>query len=128
MAHFAELDSNNKVTRVIVVANEEITDSNGIEHEDRGIDFCRKLFGPGTTWVQCSYNHKFRKRFPGKGYTFDSEADVFIAPKPYESWTLNSDYDWEAPIPYPNDDKDYRWNEEMQDWEEVIEQLPENTE
>lgn len=118
MAHFAELNSENKVTRVIVVANSELTDMDGVEHEDRGIDFCRRLFGKDTRWIQCSYNHNFRRRFPGKGYTYDSEADVFIPPRPYPSWTLDSHYDWEAPVPYPTDDDEteYLWNEDVQDW------------
>ena len=116
MAHLAELNSDNIVTRVIVVANSELTDMDGVEHEDRGIEFCQKLFGEDTRWVQCSYNHNFRRRFPSKGYTYDSEADVFIAPRPYPSWSLNSNYDWEAPVPYPNDGMQYFWDEDSQDW------------
>jgi len=116
MAHFAELNSENKVIRVIVVANEEIIDADGIEREDVGIDFCHKLFGHNTTWVQCSYNHNFRKQFPGNNYTYDLTSDVFIAPKPYDSWLLNSNHDWESPVQYPNDDNEYQWNEETQDW------------
>lgn len=123
MAHFAELDKSNKIIRVIVVSNEEITDTDGIEHEDRGIDFCRKLFGNDTRWAQCSYNNNFRGKFPGKGYTFDPKANVFIPPKPYDSWMLNSNYDWKAPVPYPNDGKKYQWNENDQSWEEVIQTL-----
>jgi len=119
MAHFAEINLENIVTRVIVVANSELTEMDDVEHEDRGIEFCQKLFGPETRWVQCSYNHNFRKRFPGKGYTYDSEADVFIAPRPYPSWILNSNYDWEAPVLYPDGDgeTEYFWNEDTQDWE-----------
>ena len=78
MAHFAEIGLNNVVERVIVVNNNELLDENGNEVEQKGIDFCKSLFG--GTWVQTSYNGNFRGCFAGKGYTYDSENDVFVPP------------------------------------------------
>jgi len=83
MAHFAELDSNNEVIRVIVVHDNELVDENGVEVEQKGIDFCKSLFG--GTWAQTSYNGNFRGCFAGKGFVYDSENDVFIAPDSLES-------------------------------------------
>lgn len=80
MAHFAELDENNVVKRVIVVANQEITDANGVETESVGIAFCQQLFG--GVWLQTSYNGNIRKQFAGIGYTYNPALDAFIAPQP----------------------------------------------
>jgi hypothetical protein len=93
MAHFAEIDSNNVVLRVLVVAD---------EHEDRGQEFLAEELGLGGTWIQTSYNHRIRKQYAGIGYTYDAIADVFISPKKFPSWVLNSNYDWEPPVPIPN--------------------------
>ena len=90
MAHFAQLDKNNKVIRVIVVGNEFITNDTGIEIEQLGIDFCKHLTGNDTTWVQTSYNRNFRKNFAGPGHTYDPVLDAFIPEKMYESWVLNN--------------------------------------
>jgi hypothetical protein len=81
MAHFAELDDNNVVTQVIVVANEELI-FEGVENETQGVIFCRSLFGNDTKWVQTSYNGNIRKHYAGIGYTYDEARDAFIAPKP----------------------------------------------
>ena len=118
MAHFAQLDSNNTVTQVIVVANEELL-SNGVELEAKGIVFCKSLFGEDTNWKQTSYNASFRKNYAGIGFTYDPVADHFHAPQPYPSWTLNEDAQWEAPVAYPTDGKDYAWFEPNQEWVEV---------
>lgn len=114
MAHFAELGIDNVVLRVIVVNNAELLNENGVEEEERGIAFCRNLLG--GTWIQTSYNNSFRKRFAGKGYTYSSTDDVFIPPKPFNSWTLNNDFEWEPPTPRPETGF-YRWNESSQSWE-----------
>jgi hypothetical protein len=79
MAHFAKLDENNVVTQVIVVINNELMD-NGVESEQKGIDFCKSLFGADTRWVQTSYNASFRGLYAGIGYTYDAANDVFVAP------------------------------------------------
>jgi len=115
MAHFAELDETNTVTRVIVVHNNELLDENNNELEQKGIDFCVNLLG--GTWKQTSYNANFRKNYASKGYLYDPIRDAFIEPQPYPSWTLNEDTcRWSAPIDYPTDGKDYWWNEEIQNW------------
>ena len=130
MAHFAKLGLNSKVIEVLLVNNNELLDSNGIEQEINGVDFLIKLTGYHF-WAQTSYNtyggvHSnggtpFRKNYAGKGYTYDETRDAFIAPQPYPSWTLNEDTCiWEAPTPYPDDGEMYTWNEETTAWVEVV--------
>jgi hypothetical protein len=111
MAHFAELDADNIVVRVLVVPNEQ---------ENRGHDYLATDLGLGGTWVQTSYNATIRKNYAGIGYTFDSVRDAFIPPKPFASWTLNEDTcNWEAPVAYPDDEKMYTWDEATTSWVEV---------
>jgi hypothetical protein len=115
MSHFAQLDSNNIVTQVLVIEQEVI---------DTG------LFGDPNSFVQTSYNtfageHKLggtplRKNYAGIGYTYDKERDAFYSQKPFSSWILNEDTCiWESPIPMPDDDKQYAWNEETTSWVEL---------
>jgi len=102
MAHFAELDENNIVKRVVVVGNDIPTAAGPLGENDMHVDgetWCNKFF-KGGTWKQTSYNHKFRKQYAGLGYVYNSEHDIFIEQKPHASWTLNSD-GWQAPIAYP---------------------------
>ena len=80
MAHFAQLDNDNIVTRVIVVDNNELLDGEQTEVEQLGIDFCVAHYG--GTWIQTSFNASFRKNYAGVGYTYDAKRDAFIAPKP----------------------------------------------
>lgn len=118
MAHFAKIGLNNVVERVIVVHNNELLDENGNEVEQNGINFCRNLLG--GTWLQTSYNGNMRKNFAGSGYTYDSQRDAFIPPKPFNSWTLDEETClWQSPVPYPSDDNLYLWNEETQSWDLV---------
>jgi hypothetical protein len=119
MAHFAQINGNNVVTQVIVVANEELL-IDGVENEDKGIAFCKSLLGEDTRWVQTSYNSTFRKNYAGIGYTYDVVADHFFAPKPYPSWTLDADAKWQAPTSHPVDGKGYFWNEETLSWDELV--------
>lgn len=92
MAHFAELDSNNLVLRVLVVDNMMIKDEQGNEQEQLGIDFLKSLFGQETVWVQTSYNGNFRKNYAGFGYVYDQTRDAFIAPQPEgEGWILDEE-------------------------------------
>jgi len=116
MAHFAELDENNIVTKVIVVHNNELKGANGVEYENKGIEFCNSLFGH-TNWVQTSYNGNMRKQFAGIGFTYDDVNDVFVAPQPYPSWSLDENHDWQAPVAMPDDGQPYSWNEETQSWD-----------
>jgi hypothetical protein len=126
MAHFAELDENNTVLQVIVVHNNELKGANGVEYENKGIQFCETLFGHAN-WKQTSYNHNIRKQFAGVGYTYDSDKDVFVAPQPFPSWSLDDNSDWQAPTPMPEDDNLYSWNEETQDWD-LVEPINDDTE
>jgi hypothetical protein len=120
MAHFAQLDTNNVVTQVIVVHNNELLDANGVESEAKGASFCQSLFGADTIWVQTSYNANFRKNYAGIGYSYDPARDAFIPPKPYPSWVLNEDTcQWQAPFPYPTDGGSYYWDEATQSWVSV---------
>jgi hypothetical protein len=120
MAHFAELDENNVVKQVIVVHNNELKGANGVEYENKGIEFCNSLFGH-TNWVQTSYNSNMRKQFAGVGFTYDDVNDVFVAPQPFPSWSLDENYDWQPPVEYPSDEigenQNYVWNEETQSWD-----------
>ena len=96
MAHFAKLDSDNLVTQVIVVSNDDTTDSNGVETESIGVAFCQKLLGSDTNWKQTSYNGNMRGNYAGIGYTYMTNVatlgvgstDIFISQKPYDSWTV----------------------------------------
>ena len=115
MAHFAKLDENNIVIKGIVI-NNDILLQNEIEVEQLGIDFCKSLYGQDTTWVQTSYNGNIRKQYAGIGMSYDETNDVFILPKPFDSWTLNSNFDWEAPVSFPTDGNPYEWNEETLSW------------
>ena len=98
MAHFAQIDSNNLVTQVIVVSNDDTSDSNGVEVESIGVAFCQKLLGAETNWKQTSYNSSLRGNYAGIGYTYMSNVatlgvgstDIFISPQPYPSWTIST--------------------------------------
>jgi hypothetical protein len=129
MASFAKLNSENIVITVVSVVNEVIKDSNGVEQEAIGVQFLRTLYNePNAIWKQTSYNTHggihinggtpFRKNHAGIGYTYDSNRDAFIPPKPYNSWILNETTClWEAPIAYPNDGQLYIWNEQTLSWD-----------
>jgi len=118
MAHFAKLDENNVVTQVIVVANKDTADAEGVEKEHIGAAFCERLLG--GVWKQTSYNGNIRKNYAGIGYTYDASRDAFIPLKPFNSWTLNEDTcQWQAPVAMPDDGKMYRWDEDTTSWVEV---------
>jgi hypothetical protein len=121
MAHFAQLNDENLVTQVIVVANQDTANQDGVENEAIGIEFCTNLLG--GTWKQTSYNARIRKNYAGIGYTYDETLDAFVPPKPFASWILNEETaQWEAPTPHPTDDKIYTWDEETTSWVEVTEE------
>jgi hypothetical protein len=101
MSHFAEINSSNIVQRVLV-AEQDFINSGAV--------------GDSFLWVQCSYNNNFRKQYPGAGYTYDKANDVFIAPQPYSSWSLDASFDWQPPTAMPDDGKMYNWNEETKKW------------
>ena len=129
MASFAKIGLNNKVIEVLSVHNDVLKDADGIEQESIGLDFLTKLVG-WAVWKQTSYNthggvHRLggtplRKNHAGIGYTYDEEKDAFIAPQPYNSWTLNEDTcQWEPPVAYPDDGKMYTWDEATTNWIEI---------
>ena len=110
MAHFAQLDDKNIVTRVIVVNNDDITDSNGNEIESIGVAFCQKLLGADTNWKKTSYNHNIRGNYAGVGHTYMTNVatlgvastDIFISSQPYPSWSIGvGPARWYAPIDGP---------------------------
>lgn len=106
MAHWAEIDKNNFVIQVLVLG------------DDKTAEWLVERFG--GTWIQTSYTGSIRKNFAGIGHTYDSELDAFIAPKPLDSWVLNEETaQWEAPVEYPTDGKDYGWDEETISWVEI---------
>ncbi len=109
MSHFAELDEDNVVLRVLVGDN---------DMPNEGYDwFVENL---GGRWVQTSYNGRIRKNFAGIGFRYDEELDAFIAPQPFPSWTLNErTCRWMSPVPYPQDGRVYEWDEENLNWKEV---------
>ena len=103
MSHFAEVNSDGIVQRVIV-AEQDFINSGAV--------------GDSFLWVQCSYNNNFRKQYAGKGYKYDKANDVFIAPQPYPSWTLDDNHDWVPPTAMPSDGKEYTWDEANTKWVE----------
>jgi len=122
MAHYAKLGLNSKVIGVIVVDNDDITDENGNEIEQLGIDYLMNLTGY-PFWVQTSYNGNIRKNYAGTGFRYDDDLDAFIPPKPFTSWSLNEDTcQWDSPTPMPDDGAIYMWDEEIQDWSVLAEQ------
>ena len=104
MGYFAHIDENSVVTTVIVATQEFI---------DTGAE------GDPANWIETSIDGSFRKQYAGIGYTYDAQADVFITPQPYPSWVLDANYDWVAPVPYPQDGKCYDWDETIINWVEV---------
>jgi len=104
MAHFAEIDSNNKVLRVVVGCNQDVINNGGDQSKQAAKHFENivKLSENGVEWIQTSYNKNFRKNYAGVGSTYDSVKDIFINVQPYPSWTLDQNDDWQPPIPEPN--------------------------
>jgi hypothetical protein len=115
MAHFAELDENDVVLRVLVVPDNQ---------EHRGQEFLANDLNLGGTWVQTSYNGNIRKNFAGIGAIFDRKRDAFIGVKPFNSWVLNEETcQWEAPIEYPSNGLMYVWDENVTDWKAITKEI-----
>lgn len=111
MAHWAEIDKNKTVIQVTVGDN---NDPNGDEGQQWLVE------NLGGTWIKTSYNATIRKNFAGIGYTYDSERDAFIPPKPFASWVLDEETcNWQAPTEYPSDGFTYKWNESSIQWDLV---------
>ena len=111
MAHFAEVDNNDIVKQVLVIPDDQ---------ENRGQDFLANDLNLGGTWIQTSYNNNIKKQYAGIGYKYDRDLDIFIAPQPFPSWSLDHNSDWQAPVQYPTDGKNYIWVENDLEWQEVI--------
>ena len=130
MAHFAKLGKGNIVEQVVVVHNNVITDANGQEQEQLGMDFLNNIYGTNDVWKQASYNGSFRKNFASVGFTYDQYRDAFIEPRPvgyddkiFYSWIFNeTTCEWDPPVPYPEDGKIYIWDETNIKWTELIEE------
>ena len=124
MAHYALLDSNNVVVKVITGVNETETQTDtdgtvvGGSGEAWEAFYAAQPWHEGLTCKRTSYNSNIRKQYAGIGYSYDSVADVFVAPQPYASWTLDSSHDWQAPVARPAEGM-WSWNEETQAWDEV---------
>ena len=103
MSHFAEINNDGVVQRVIV-AEQDFINSGAV--------------GDSFNWVQTSYNDNFRKQFAGIGGTYNKEKDIFIAPQPFPSWALDSNDDWQPPTAKPDDGKEYYWDEPSTSWKE----------
>ena len=117
MAHFAEIDENNIVRRVVVINNNVLLDSDGNEQESLGVEFCAQTFS--GTWKQTSYNSNIRKNFASLGYSYNSSIDAFVPPKPFDSWVLDTEIaEYVAPVDMPNDENEYIWNEETTSWDQ----------
>ena len=126
MAYFAELDIFKKVIKVLSLEDKDTQDRDENEVESIGAKYLHDGFG--GTWIRTSYNTRggehtlggtpFRKNYAGIGYTYDENRDAFIPPKPYTSWALNeSTCQWDPPTPYPDDGKEYEWNEVETSWD-----------
>jgi hypothetical protein len=116
MAYFAQLNENNIVTQVISISNDIVPDP-APDNEQLGIDYIVDTLGLAGTWLQTSYHGNIRYNYACIDGTYDSEADAFIGPKPYNSWILNTTtYTWEAPTPKPTEPGIYQWDENSQSW------------
>jgi hypothetical protein len=115
MAYFAKLDENNLVLEVHSVANEALDST---DEENSGITFLTNLLGY-SNWKQTSFNGHIRKQYCGVGYSYNPEADVFVAPQPFASWLLDDNHDWQPPVAKPEDSKLYTWSEDILNWIEV---------
>ena len=126
MAHFAQLDENNEVINVVVVADGDTADADGNEVESIGVSFLQSIEGAVTNWVQTSYRTiagvhpegtPFRGHFAGIGMIYDAAKEVFHVPQPYPSFTLNDQGIWEPPVAHPGDGIHW-WDEGNQSWVE----------
>lgn len=107
MAHFAEIDSNNKVVRVLVVDNSQ---------EHRGQEFLANDCNLGGTWIQTSYNANIRSKFATVEDTYDFANDRFIPPSPHKGWVLDENFVWQPTQQYPTDGLEYEWDESDLSW------------
>jgi hypothetical protein len=119
MAYFAQIDDNGTVLQVIAVSNADAPDPAPEHSEPLGQAFIASL-GLTGEWRQTSYNGNFRKAYAGPGWQYDVEADVFIAPQPFPSWSLDANHDWQPPTPMPEEGGPYAWDEDTLAWVSLI--------
>lgn len=119
MAYFAQLDETNTVVQVIAVSNDDAPDPATTNSEPLGQTFIADILGLPGEWRQTSYNNNFRKQYAGPGFTYDPDADVFVAPKPFPSWTLDANHDWQPPTPMPAAGGPWSWDEDSLSWLEI---------
>jgi hypothetical protein len=120
MAHFVKLDETNKVIDGVVVNNDVLDLDN---EEASGIAFLQNLYKDDAIWLQTSYNGNIRKQYAGIGYSYNPVADVFIAPQPFASWSLDQNFDWQPPTPRPEGEGRWSWDEESLSWVELEQSL-----
>lgn len=118
MAYFAQLDHTGTVVQVIAVSNADAPDPAPTNSEPLGQAFIANVLGLPGEWRQCSYSGSIRKQYPGPGYRYDADADVFVAPQPFPSWTLDANHDWQPPTPMPTEGW-WRWDEPTLSWVEI---------
>lgn len=121
MAYFVKIDADGYVIDGISVSNDDAPDPAPQHSEPIGQAFIARLAEGDPrlegTWVQTSFNGTFRRRYAnGAGFRYDADADVFVAPQPFPSWTLDANHDWQPPTPYPTDGNLYRWDEDTLSW------------
>ena len=119
MAYFAQLDDQGTVLQVISIGNGYAPDPAPEQSEQAGQTYISDTLGLTGEWRQTSYNGNFRKQYAGPGYRYDADADVFIAPQPSPSWTLDANHDWQPPTPMPSDGGPWFWDEDTLSWVEV---------
>lgn len=123
MAHFAELDIDNRVVRVIVISNNDLIGNTNQENEQIGIQLCKQIAG-GDRWIQTSYNNNFRKKYANPGDIYINEKDVFYDPIPPADWFyLDHNYDWVCPIGIKPHNGEVVTDEEWH-WLEIVYGLP----
>ena len=115
MGHFAQLNEDNIVIQVIVLDNNKFNDD-----EETGIQYLKNMFGDNTVWKQTSYNSNLRLNFASIGCEYLEDEDIFRSPQPFPSWSYDFQLNgWIPPVSYPNDNKEYVWNEEAESWIEI---------
>lgn len=119
MAYFAQLDDTGTVVQVIAISNDDAPDPATEYSEPLGRAFIADVLRLPGEWRQTSYNNNFRKQYAGPGFRYDADVDVFIAPQPYPSWTLDAQHDWQPPTPMPEAQGMWTWDEDTLSWVDV---------
>lgn len=116
MAYFAQLDEDGTVLQVISISNTDAPDPAPTHSEPLGQAFIADVLGLPGVWKQTSYRNSFRKTYAPVGGKYLADADVFIWPQPFPSWTLDANHDWQPPTPRPPEGGPYRWDEDTLSW------------